>query len=215
MANLNADFPQITARLVNPDGTITEAWYIFLVQIFRRTGGTGGGGSSLTPDEIIDASFAQIPLNTPYVSPEVSLPEGTFTPPVSNNLLAECVTPPGEAIKYFSESYAPSGNSCALTETISAQSFSVYPLDDIIFAPQPLEMPSEAFSLPAPLPSRSVVATRRQALSIDGGVVTSISISRGSWSRNLSTSTEMVEMNTGDIVTLAYSVAPTLTALPR
>ncbi len=202
MANLSADFPQITSRMVNPDGTITEAWYLFLVQIFNRTGGTGGGGSALTPDEIIEAAFSQLPIDTPFVSPSAVLPEPTFTPWVADTFSDQSVTPPVNA-------------PLALTEMSVAQPSTHGFMGDIVYPPQATELPSEVFSLSTPSSPRGVVAGRRQALSIDGGTVTGITLSRGSWTRNLAPSTQLIEMNTGDIVVVTYTAAPALTLLPR
>lgn len=42
MSNYAADVPLINEPFVRPDGRVSEAWFMFLIQLFRRTGGTSG-----------------------------------------------------------------------------------------------------------------------------------------------------------------------------
>lgn len=42
MSNFQADVPLINVPFVRPDGRVNEAWFLFLLQLFRRTGGTSG-----------------------------------------------------------------------------------------------------------------------------------------------------------------------------
>jgi hypothetical protein len=42
MSNYAADVPLINVPFVRPDGRVSEAWFMFLIQLFRRTGGTSG-----------------------------------------------------------------------------------------------------------------------------------------------------------------------------
>lgn len=59
-ANLQTDVPLVNVPLVNADGTVTESWFIFLVQLFRRTGGTTGGDGSITLADVLslESTFA-------------------------------------------------------------------------------------------------------------------------------------------------------------
>lgn len=50
MANLQTDVPLINVPMTNKDGRITEPWLLFLVQMWRRTGGSDGG-NVVTQDE--------------------------------------------------------------------------------------------------------------------------------------------------------------------
>ncbi|AJX00417.1 hypothetical protein BM43_3058 [Burkholderia gladioli] len=61
------------------------------------------------------------------------------------------------------------------------------------------------------------VATSRQALHITGGVINTVSYARGSLLLALAVATggQLIEMNTGDAVTITYATAPTLTIIPR
>ncbi|PYE21333.1 hypothetical protein C7410_115176 [Paraburkholderia silvatlantica] len=66
-ANLQTNVPLVNAPFVDDAGYITEPWLLFLVQLFRRTGGTGGGGSGtlLTLKDVIalDQTFSPLPAN--------------------------------------------------------------------------------------------------------------------------------------------------------
>ena len=42
MSNYVADVPLMNEPFVRPDGRVSEAWFMFLIQLFRRTGGTSG-----------------------------------------------------------------------------------------------------------------------------------------------------------------------------
>lgn len=78
MANLSTNLPLIDVPLVNENGNITEAWFLFLVQLFRRTGGESGGGStSLTVGDVLalEETFAPSVAN-----PDEALPEMVLAP---------------------------------------------------------------------------------------------------------------------------------------
>jgi hypothetical protein len=54
MANLATNVPLVNEQFVDPQtGRITEAWFIFLIQLWRRTGGGGGTTpTSITLDDV-------------------------------------------------------------------------------------------------------------------------------------------------------------------
>lgn len=52
-ANLQTNVPLINVPFVDKNGNVTEAWFLFLVQLFRRTGGTSGGGGTLTLADVL------------------------------------------------------------------------------------------------------------------------------------------------------------------
>lgn len=55
MANLQTDVPLVNAPISDPKtGMITEAWFLFLIQLWRRTGGSGGDTpSGITLDDVL------------------------------------------------------------------------------------------------------------------------------------------------------------------
>lgn len=51
--NLSANFPQLGTPLVDPQtGRLTQAWYLFLAQIFNRTGKEDGVSAASLQSEI-------------------------------------------------------------------------------------------------------------------------------------------------------------------
>lgn len=54
MANLQTNVPLVNEAFVDPQtGKITEAWFVFLIQLWRRTGGGGGSsGTGITLDDV-------------------------------------------------------------------------------------------------------------------------------------------------------------------
>jgi ribosomal protein L5 len=65
MSNYAADVPLINVPFVTPDGRVSEAWFMFLIQLFRRTGGSGGSAledlaidvATMADDPVISALF--------------------------------------------------------------------------------------------------------------------------------------------------------------
>lgn len=79
MANLQTNVPLVNEAFVDPQtGRITEAWFIFLIQLWRRTGGTGGGGeTSITLNDVfaIEETFGHAaPLSVKdFLSQEMAI----------------------------------------------------------------------------------------------------------------------------------------------
>jgi hypothetical protein len=78
-ANLTTNVPLVSDSLVDPQtGRITEAWLLFLIQLWRRTGGaiSSGSGGSVSIADVIGLDTTQsIPLpdlNAAHFSDEVS-----------------------------------------------------------------------------------------------------------------------------------------------
>jgi hypothetical protein len=69
MSTIQTDVPLVSAPFVDPKtGVVTETWFLFLIQLWRRTGGGGGTPpASITLDDVlsIETIFA----------PAVSLPD--------------------------------------------------------------------------------------------------------------------------------------------
>lgn len=83
MSNLTSDIPIVNSPIVDENGMCNQAWFIFFLQLWRRTGGgtaTGGDSTSInyfggdditpTPGEDINAIFAQLSEITPGVAPQ-------------------------------------------------------------------------------------------------------------------------------------------------
>lgn len=84
MSNLTSDIPIVNSPIVDENGMCNQAWFIFFLQLWRRTGGgtsTGGdttninffGGDDVTPalgGEDISSIFAQLAYTTPGAAPQ-------------------------------------------------------------------------------------------------------------------------------------------------
>lgn len=66
---LQTDVPLVNVPFVNPQtGTLTEAWFIFLIQLWRRTGGSGGDiPTGITLDDVfsVEQTYGAIPAIDP------------------------------------------------------------------------------------------------------------------------------------------------------
>lgn len=71
MANLQTDVPLVNAPIADPKtGVITEAWLLFLIQLWRRTGGSGGDTpTSITLDDVFSVEQTFLP---PILGPSTS-----------------------------------------------------------------------------------------------------------------------------------------------
>jgi hypothetical protein len=96
MSTIAADVPLISVPFVDArTGLINEAWFMFLVQLFRRTGGTSGG-SSLTLADVLSLEDTFAPVSQVVgpnalageaifgmIGPKDSMSEMIFAPTVS------------------------------------------------------------------------------------------------------------------------------------
>ena len=53
MSNFQANVPLVNTKFVDDAGYVTESWFIFLIQLWRRTGGTTPSGPSLTVADVL------------------------------------------------------------------------------------------------------------------------------------------------------------------
>jgi hypothetical protein len=94
MSNLQTNVPLVNTKFVDEAGNITEPWFLFLVQLFRRTGGTSGGGSGtlLTLADVISLDQTFSPLSA---GQESALAQMTTMAPVdvSQQPLPEMIFP--------------------------------------------------------------------------------------------------------------------------
>lgn len=90
MTNLQANVPLINVPFVDKNGNVTEAWFIFLIQLWRRTGANMPASSNLTIADVLAleqtvapqlfgveaGAFADIVY--PQLSPESSIADIVF-----------------------------------------------------------------------------------------------------------------------------------------
>jgi len=53
MSNLQADIPLVNVPFVDDKGNVSEPWFIFLIQLWRRTGGSSPAGNVLTIGDVL------------------------------------------------------------------------------------------------------------------------------------------------------------------
>lgn len=85
MANLQANVPLIDVPPIDlKTGKWNEAWFLFLIQLFRRTGGTNGGDGQLTINDVlgVEETFA-----LPAVDPNFTIGEMTMAQPASDSVI--------------------------------------------------------------------------------------------------------------------------------
>jgi hypothetical protein len=83
MSNLKADMPLVNEAFVDVrTGQITESWFIFLMQLWRRTGGAAPPSGTLTLADVISLDQTFSP---PQVQKDgISAFETTFAPAISD-----------------------------------------------------------------------------------------------------------------------------------
>jgi hypothetical protein len=123
---------------------------------------------------------------------------------VSDILGSETVSAPGVPQNAISEMVAAAGQG---QNAVSDMTFA--PTQSTAFARDPIQV--VATSSPITVVARGPYAT----LSIDGGTITNITVTRGTWSRTVGNTTPFIAMSPGDTVTITYVLAPTLYFLPR
>jgi hypothetical protein len=174
-STIQTDVPLVNVPFVDlKTGVVTETWFLFLIQLFRRSGGSSG-----------------IPPNSLTVADVLALEE-LFSPAGSgseNEFEMEMAFPPIVPAQYLPDStFAPAA------DTGYAQSAGAVTLG----------------ASPA-----TYVASYRQGFHITGGTVSALSMQRGATVLPLAPGSQIVELSPGDAVTVTYSVAPTVTILPR
>lgn len=205
MANLQSGIPLVNVPFVGKNGMITEAWLLFLVQLFRRTGG-GTGIQSLTVGDVLsyEETFGIQSSDSP-MSSEVSIP--VFLQPGTDGFSLEETFPfPSFGTDGFSieETFSPTLVNNALSEMTMASSLQ----DGGVQSTNSITVGASPFTY---------TATYRQAVHVVGGTVSVLSYGRGATSLLLGVvaAGEIVEMNAGDTLKATYTLTPTMTLIPR
>jgi hypothetical protein len=174
-STIQTDVPLVNVPFVDPKtGVVTETWFLFLIQLFRRTGGSSG-----------------IPPNSLTVADVLALEElfSSAGAGCERAFAMEMAFPPTVPAQYLSDStFAPAA------DTGYAQSASAVTLG----------------ASPA-----TYTASYRQGFHITGGTVSALSMRRGAVFLPLAPGSQVIELSPGDAVNVTYSVAPTVTILPR
>lgn len=103
MANLQTNVPLINTAFVDKNGNVTEAWFLFLIQLWRRTGGSGGDTGSITLDDVfsIEETFSVPPI----LSADSPMGEMTFSCSETERSLLDMIFAP-VATQMVNESFS-------------------------------------------------------------------------------------------------------------
>lgn len=105
MTNLQANVPLVSVPFVDKNGNVTEAWFIFLIQLWRRTGSGGGGNGQLTVADVLalEETYAGVSVSDTG-SPLSS--EVTFSQPQTQTVLQDMVFAPIAAAVVANETFS-------------------------------------------------------------------------------------------------------------
>lgn len=96
MSTITTDVPLVSVPFVDSTtGLINEAWFIFLVQLFRRTGGTADG-SNITLADVLSVEETFAPM-AQVIGPNALSGETVFGMPGSADALGEMIFAPSVA----------------------------------------------------------------------------------------------------------------------
>lgn len=109
MSTITIDVPLVSVPFVDSTtGLINEAWFIFLVQLFRRTGGTAAVGSNITLADVLSVEETFAPM-AQVIGPNALSGETVFGMPGPADALRETVFGmPGPADALGEMIFAPS-----------------------------------------------------------------------------------------------------------
>lgn len=197
MAVTDQAFPRLDTQAVDPaTGRWTQPWYRFMISMWTRSGG-GVGFDILTISQEANTAFLSDLMGDP---PDLA--------PVADAAISGLVE--GEE------------------RQDAAQSLDLLPLiDDRGEAPDPIALLSvsedEMFEQPVAALQAVTVAgspvayTARMGgnLLISGGTVSAVSMTRGSVTTAFPAATAVLPLSPGDAASVTYTVAPTITFIPR
>ena len=206
MTNFATDIPLVNVPLVGPDGRMSQIWFAFFVQLWRRTGSGTGGDGQLTIADVLSYEVTTPPITPDVLGASMGL-EMAVAPTVatSDPLSAEIALASAVA---FTDPLA--------IEMIMARPSEGSPPSDMLLAQISESMGAQApKSVTLGASPATYTATYRQTFHITGGTIPAISLVRSGTSLALATTTNLIELSAGDQVTVTYTVLPTTTVLGR
>lgn len=191
------------ARFTEPDGRLTREASQLIETLIALTGGQLG----FHGDEVFASADSSADASQAFVT-EVSLQPAGDAPHMAVMLAQP---------ESVSQPMAPMDMQPASPERM----FAPVELQQASSAPMQAEMvmqpPSDAGPFMAITPGASpyaYTANRPGALSVQAGTISAITVTRGATAVTVTGAT-LIPANTGDIVTITYTVAPTVNFLPR
>lgn len=122
MANYASDVPLVNSPIADAKGNITEAWLLFLIQLWRRT----GSGSGDVPPDVINASFGIEQSFAPVIFGQATdfANETLFSPVVSTSFDPGITFAPTSETNFTQAAHAVTlGSSPATYSATSKQGF--------------------------------------------------------------------------------------------
>lgn len=121
MANLATNVPLVNEAFVDPKtGRVTEAWFLFLIQLWRRTGGTTPSNGNLTLADILslEETFAQpsIPFGNEIFSREAVFADPDSSDSLTETIVAPFVSPDSLSEMTFAQPSSTSGGAGSITD---------------------------------------------------------------------------------------------------
>lgn len=238
---LGLNIPQPGASfLVGRPEPISPVWWAFLLQLYRRTGDQTGGDGQLTTADVlgletdipqpvdISAQVAVLGISLQQAfaaigSLQQAIPgfgEIFAAAGVSQGILADVTGMPGSADPLNDQTLAAPAPAPQITEAGLFESpvRASDALSEMVF---PSVVPNNSAQAPIAItPGASpytYTANSRQGVHIASGTISALHYARGSTSLplGLQTSGQIFELNAGDALLITYSVAPTMTMIPR
>lgn len=94
-SNFKSDVPLANVPLVDPGtGLVSEAWFLFLIQLWRRTGGSAPANGLFTVADVLALEETFAPAAAGAYS---GLNEATFAKPSPTSMLADVVVSPAQS----------------------------------------------------------------------------------------------------------------------
>lgn len=231
MTDTASNFPSGTP--LDSQGNLTPQWRLFFLTLFNRTGGAGGNDSAAllalieglqkALDDLAAEINGDVLALEPTISQPVDISEQIAVLGISVEQAFSAIAAIQQAIPAYGEAFAAAGAPQIFADVVGEPRMAALALTDVLtdmVFPSQLAGAGAAQSAYTATPGASpfkYTATFRQALHITGGTISAISYSRGASSLpvGIVTGGQLVELNAGDAVAVTYSVAPTLTVIPR
>jgi len=178
-----ADVPLIDTPFVDANGRITPAWFMLLVQLFRRTGGATGATSD-NGSSLFDI-----------------FPASTLIDFIPSELWPELYAPIAHKADDMKDSCA-TGDSQVFTSTWD------------VVAPTPKPQLADVRNIAATGSPMTIYAPVACAIALNGPV-TGVGFHRNGFGLVMPITSVLYELSEGDFLTLTYTIAPTITLIPR
>jgi len=119
MSNLQANVPLVNVPFVDKNGNVTESWFLFLIQLWRRSGGNAPVPSNLTIADVLALEETFSPVQSIIgqdalvgettfgsVGPADALGEMALATPSADSSIVDMVFAPAQAAEMLDKTYS-------------------------------------------------------------------------------------------------------------